>query len=1280
MPSVEVRLLGGFSVVTIAPVRFPARKTESLFAYLLMSGQPVGRNRLAGTFWPDVVEERARRSLSTALWRLKSLMQSIPEIRIETSGVSVRLRCDTADVDVFHFRSLVESLPSLDGQSRERALREAEDLYKGDFLDGFTDEWCEDERRCLRALYGRLLRQLIEASRVSGQFDKGVSYARKLVELDSLDEESHRELMILYHLSGDRSAALVQFETLKRILQDELDIPPSPATAKLHKYIRSRTEGRSSLDARGAESPRYVGAENFSGTPMIGREACFGDLMRVVDGTVRGLGSAVVVSGEAGIGKARLAESVAAEAGMRGFDVLQGRCRDLKDPPPYHDFIQALWPRISLADKPGGEASSALSTLLQALAPNPSSDAADTERRMRQRFYDSAIVNEALLNLLGKNQHDRPTLLILEDIHGIDKASTTLLVTLLGRLLKTKLSVLLTMRSGGDAKAEILSQLIANGASEIRLEPLEERGIEMLVRTALRAKSLPSAFVLYVRERTNGIPLFVWELLKCLQGEGLLKRDPLLGWAVDQRALNQAVIKVPSRVQEVIRQRIQGLDSEARKILCAAAVMGAEVEFNQLRELVGAPDERFIEDTDRLVGAQLLQETKTGFRFPHESMRLVALSVIKKRTLQPLHRRVADLVLRSAPGRTEDLAWHYEEAGDLVRALRYAEASADKARVVYANSDAVTWYTRALELLFAMDSQDETMEEALRRRSTLLRKRYEVLDLLGDRRGQSADIDAIQMIAGRLDDPRLQAEALYMRANLLIRMNADQEALADIRQAVKLFRAIKAMQSEARSYETAGLIYINLRRYSLASAEFRRALRLFRQSGDRAGQARGLVHLGMLLGFETKSVAAVKSLDRADVLLRELEDHRLRAIVKFQQGILYRYEGQLKLSESRILSGLSIMTQIGDRVGMARGLVHLAYTHATMGRLRDAIHEGEGALRIAREAKDIRAKILILNNSAYGVHRIVGNFTRAERYITEAMKLVAEAGGAESVAPYTDTMAAILLDRGDFYAALSWAERGEAMDEAFGVKSWIELEIDYTLGSVCLELGQCARSARYLRSAQRQYARGQELAFETLATAALARLHLITGDLDNALKSARAVSNLLRKVDGVEQIQKVFWSQYLVFRAAGSHAAARRALRQAYTSVLQQASMLKGRYKRVFLHDVKINREIFEEVGRNQSVFHRGLGLPATAKLIAFRAGEFDSKGRYEGSPQGKFFRDELTTRRSGIEDRRRTITNLLEREQLTQLQIAEALGVSLRTVRNDLAALRSQGLTPKST
>ena len=1280
MAPVAVSLLGGFSVVTTASIRFPTRKTESLFAFLLLNGQTVDRNRLAGVFWPDMVEDRARRNLSTALWRLKSVIRSIPAILVDVARGSVKLTCKDADVDVFRFRSVVESLPSLGGEGREMALRDAEALYKGDLLEGFADEWCEDERRYLRTLYVRLLRFLIETNKTSADFEKGISYARKLVQLDPLNEESQRELMLLYHLSGDRRSALDQFEIARQTLQDELGIQPSPSIVELHDYIRARGDGQELPSNPVLESAGWTAMDNSSSLPIIGRDGHMASLMRVIEHAARGLGAAVVVSGEVGVGKTRLAESVAVEAGLRGYDILQGRCLDLQDPPPYHVFIQALWPRISSFDKPGGGVSSPLWTLIRALAPEASPDRRNGISS-RSHFFDSAIVNEALLSLLGGTYNTRPTLLILEDIHRIDKASTTLLVTLLGRLSRTNLCVLLTIRSGEHVTAQMRSLLAANGASEIRLEGLTEQEVKKLIRAALHSKHTPFGLERFLWERSNGVPLFALELLKFLLGNGFLKKDPLGGWSMDQQVFNSRAINVPSRVQEVIRQRIEGLDPEDRKVLCAAAVLGAEVEFNQLRELVGAPDERFIEATDRLVGAQLLQETKIGFRFPHESMRLVALSVIKRRTLRPLHRKVADLVLRSAPGRTEDLAWHYEEAGDSVQALRYAEASGDKARTVYANSDAATWYSKALEVLSGGNLGEEGKEEALRRQSALLLKRQEVLDLLGDRRGQSDDIDEIRAIAEELDDQRLRAHALFLRANLLMRTNADEEALKKLRQATRLFRTVKDLRAEARVYETAGLIYNNLRKYELASAEFRRALRLFHRLRDHAGKARGLFHIGMMLGFENKGVAGVKFLDQADALLREIEDHRSRAMVKLQKGILYRCLGRLSLSESHFLSGLSIMTQIGDRVGAARNMTHLAYTHAAIGRLRDAMHESEKALRIAREAKDVRAQILILNNTAYGVYRITGNFTRAKWYVTKAMRLVSEAGSAENMAPYADTMAAILLSRGELPAALHWARRSEALCGTTAVKTWIGVDTHLRLGSVYLEMGQYAFAMRYLCSARNKFARGHELAYQTVATAELSRLHLARRDLPNALRCAREVSDLLRRVDGVEEIQRIYWSQYQVFHAAGLQAAARRALRQAYRSIMQQASTLKGRFRRIFLNDVKINREVLEEVSRNhQSIFNYGTGLLSAQGLDELRKYPSGLLARNEKVSAAGSTWNEPTTRRDRIDDRRRLLKNLFDRGRPTQAELAAVLGVSLRTVRNDLAALRSQGLTPKST
>lgn len=117
------------------------------------------------------------------------------------------------------------------------------------------------------------------------------------------------------------------------------------------------------------------------------------------------------------------------------------------------------------------------------------------------------------------------------------------------------------------------------------------------------------------------------------------------------------------------------------------------------------------------------------------------------------------------------------------------------------------------------------------RRVGLLRKRQEVLELLGDRRGQAADIDAIHSIATDLRDGNLLAEALCLRANLLIRANMSQRAFDSIKYAIQLFRSSRDVSGEGRARETAGLAYLNVRGYDMARIQFERARGAFRRAG-----------------------------------------------------------------------------------------------------------------------------------------------------------------------------------------------------------------------------------------------------------------------------------------------------------------------------------------------------------------------------------------------------------------------------------------------------------------
>lgn len=329
-----------------------------------------------------------------------------------------------------------------------------------------------------------------------------------------------------------------------------------------------------------------------------------------------------------------------------------------------------------------------------------------------------------------------------------------------------------------------------------------------------------------------------------------------------------------------------------------------------------------------------------------------------------------------------------------------------------------------------------------------------------------------------------------------------------------------------------------------------------------------------MLGFGNHNTAAIRHFDRADVLFKELEDVRSRAFTWLQKGTLYRFLGRLEASQSLLRSGLDMMRRIGDRVGEARGLSQLACTHASMGRLREAIHESERALQIARRSRDVRAEIMILNNAACGVYRLVGAFDRAERYVMHAMTLVLAAGGIENAATYADTMASILLGRGDHRAALVWAKLSHSLCGTGDLReTWIGIDVRFRLGLVMLETGHHSDALSLLQGARAKLGASKESAHELLVVTQLARIHLLRRNLAKALSCVSDMAALLRRVDGVEEAQKVHWVRYEVLNAARKYPAARRALSKAYESMLSQASTLKDPMRRRYL-EMEANRRI----------------------------------------------------------------------------------------------------------
>ncbi len=209
------------------PVDMDTRKAIALLAYLAVTGQPEGRDRLAAMLWPDADTDRARGALRRTLSTLRT---GLGGEELRTDGLRVALDLTGIDVDVRLFRALVA----------EGRLEDAVTAYTGDFLSGFSlrdsvefDEWQSAQTDALRRELSSVLERLSLGATEAGAID----YARRWVAIDPLHEPAHRALIRLLARAGERSAALKQYRECAQLLDRELGVAPLPETTALRDAI-----------------------------------------------------------------------------------------------------------------------------------------------------------------------------------------------------------------------------------------------------------------------------------------------------------------------------------------------------------------------------------------------------------------------------------------------------------------------------------------------------------------------------------------------------------------------------------------------------------------------------------------------------------------------------------------------------------------------------------------------------------------------------------------------------------------------------------------------------------------------------------------------------------------------------------------------------------------------------------------------------------------------------------------------------------------------------------
>ena len=665
------------------PFALSRRQARALLFRLAAESQPIPREKLADLLWSETSPAKARRNLTRLLSYLRGQFPH-PDL-LQTGGTTVSLNHGMVRSDAFLFSELCRS-------DDHEAWQSAVSLYRGPFLSGFIldesrefESWQSLMGRHFEELYLKTLRRLILGG--SDGPAQAIGYAGLYLAVDDLAEDIHRQLITLYGQTGDRGAALRQYEECVFVLERELGVEPLPETRAAYEAARDDR-----LPALPEKKPRPQWA-TLPGLDLslTGRNDALQALAEAYD---RFSGGGVIfVSGEAGVGKSRLMQEFATRSEAL---VLSGNNQAESSAVPYQPLIQAL--RQALAS-PSRWAQilpiwlAELSRLMPELPdhfpglPPP----LDVEPQQAQ-----ARVFEALWQVFASLAGESPLLLCLDDIHWADESTRGWLGYAAGRLSGSSLCILATFRTQQRTVLQEMQRSLQRSGlmAEVALGGLSQTAVAALFQQVYEEPTAAKALAARIHSATGGNAFFVLETMRELLETGRLDEPP-------------ADLPLPATVREAVLRRAARLSPLAQQILEITAVLSPSLTFPAICEASGRDDLQTAQGLAELEAHQLLLADRDHFVFHHALARDAIYQNISDWRRRLLHRRAAAALVHDAVPDNEQLTLigeHYALAGDLLLAVDYYRQAAAAASAVFAFQEAVLNLQQAINLADEMSA------------------------------------------------------------------------------------------------------------------------------------------------------------------------------------------------------------------------------------------------------------------------------------------------------------------------------------------------------------------------------------------------------------------------------------------------------------------------------------------------------------------------------------------------------------------------------------------------
>ncbi len=944
MTTLHISLLGNFWMrcddEPITPL-LHARMQEFLAYLALHPPAPHSRQQLAFLFWPDSSEQAALTNLRVLLLRLRKAWPGCAHY-LSTERSTVGWQADASiAVDVAQFEKTLDQAETGKVRIELSLLRQAIDLYTGDLLSGLYEEWILPERERLRTRYMQTLDRLIALLEQNRAYAEAIDYARQLLNYDPLREVTYRTLMRLHALNDERAEALRIYHTCVTTLEQELGVPPDRDTQQIYERLLHRAAGTT----RQPQMAQRI--------PLVGRKKEWQCLLHEWGKASQGRPQMVLIWGEAGMGKTRLAEELVDTVQHLGLVVAQTRSYAAEGElayAPVRSWLQnqALQTAIAeLAEIWQVEVARLVPEIL-AQRPHLPQPGPLRESWQRQRFFEALAKSVAAA--------PQPLLLLLDDLQWCDQETLEWLHYLLRYDRQARLLLVGAARSEevptDHPLRALLRQLsVENLLVEFELNPLDATETAMLA-AQVAEETLPKEVQRPLYLESEGHPLFLIEMVRMQQGGSVGipgdGRAAIATPAPDAPPHPPDGSVLPPKIHAVITRRLAQLSHPARDLARLAAVVGRSFRYEVLQAASHLDESTLVQALDELWQRRIVREQDKDYDFSHDRIREVTYGEISSARRRLLHGQVAAALERVYVHNLHEfngqIAEHYEKAGSPARALSFYQLAAEQALRLGANRSAIGYAQKGLKALAVYAD-----------RADALQHEYDLQMVLGL---------ALTPVSGYTSPEVIQA---YTRAYELAGQLGKTEQVTTILVGLRRYHYVGANFPQSMAYSERILALGNERTDRSLQFEGRRGIALclfhtgqFKQAWEqlrfvveaddlhqppgvdlRAGaQEPGidyLVHAGVTLWFLGYAERGRRISERVMAFVQSLSDPFSTAVALSKSTMILQYIGEIRLVQERIEEAIAISTRLGSEQWVAWQESKLGWALADQGQVDQGI-------------------------------------------------------------------------------------------------------------------------------------------------------------------------------------------------------------------------------------------------------------------------------------------------------------------------------------------------------